>query len=86
MPQPILVPANKSRGGGHWSDDDFDVRLGNAEGKVVGRIFRAPQSPQGRSWFWAITVYVPQQPTQRGYAATRDEAKAAFKAAWKRGG
>ena len=30
-----------SRGGGHWSPDDFDVRLGDAGGKVIGRIFRA---------------------------------------------
>ena len=24
-----LVRANKSRGGGHWSDDDYDVREGS---------------------------------------------------------
>jgi hypothetical protein len=78
----VLVRASVSRSSGKWSDDDFDVWDGNA--KVVGRIFRVPQSPQGRSWFWTISVYVPQQPTQRGYAATREEALADFKAAWGR--
>ena len=28
-----LVRANKSRGGGHWSDDDYDVREGS---RVIG--------------------------------------------------
>jgi hypothetical protein len=73
-----------SRGGGHWSPDDFDVRLGDAGGKVIGRIFRAPQSPQDRPWFWTITERVPQWPTQRGYAATREDAMADFEAAWER--
>ena len=82
MSKLVLVPAKKSRSGGPWSDDDFDVRLGNAEGKVVGRIFRTPHSPPSRPWFWIITVYVPQQPTQRGYAATPEEAMASFRAAW----
>jgi hypothetical protein len=62
----ILVKASKSRGGGHWSEDDYDVRLGNTNGKVIGRIFRLPQSPQDRPWFWTITERVPQQPTERG--------------------
>jgi len=48
----------------------------------MGRIFRTPQSPPNRPWFWTITVYVPQQPTLRGYAATSEEAMAAFRAAW----
>src|SRR5450759_2873122 len=33
-----LVRANKSRGGGHWSDDDYDVRQGSGRGPVIGRI------------------------------------------------
>ena len=80
----VLVPANLSRGGGHWSDDDFDVRLGNAGGEVVGRNFRAPHSPQDRPWFWMITVRVPQQPTRRGYAATRKDAMVDFGVGWDR--
>src|SRR5262245_21399682 len=33
-----LVRANKGGGGDFWSDDDYDVRLGDAEGPVVGRV------------------------------------------------
>ena len=80
-PKLIFVHASKSRPRGQWSDDDYDVWDGNA--KVVGHIFRAPASPPGRSWFWIITVRFPQYPTLRGYAATREEAMAEFKRAWR---
>jgi hypothetical protein len=33
---------------------------------------------------WTITARVPQYPHDRGYTATREEAMAAFKAAWER--
>ncbi len=49
-----------------------------------GRIILAPQAPEGRHWFWTITTRVPQYPHDRGYAASREEAMAAFKAAWER--
>lgn len=78
----VLVRANKSRGGDHWSTDDFDVRLGDASGQVIGRIFHAPMAPKDRPWFWTITARLPQQPTDRGYAATREQAMAAFRLAW----
>jgi len=77
----FLVRANKSRGGGYWDADDFDVRLDNASGQVIGRIFRSPQSPQDRPWFWTISRF-PQKPTERGYARTREDAMAAFRLAW----
>jgi hypothetical protein len=80
--QLVLISANKSRNSRHWSSDDYDVRLGDAKGRVVGRIFLSPQSPKDRLWFWTITERVPQWPTDRGYAATRDEAMTAFKLAW----
>jgi hypothetical protein len=80
--QLVLVRASKSRGGGDWSDDDYDVRLGNTKGQVIGRIFFAPQSPPDRPWFWTITARFPQQPTERGYAATREQAMTAFRRAW----
>jgi hypothetical protein len=38
-----LVKARKSRGGDHWSPDDYNVR--DTHGKVVGRIMRHPQAP-----------------------------------------
>jgi hypothetical protein len=33
----VLVSARKSRGADHWDKDDYDVRLGDASGPVVGR-------------------------------------------------
>ena len=80
--QLLLVRASKSRGGDHWSADDFDVRLGSAQGEVIGRIFKAVMAPDERNWFWTITARVPQQPTERGYATTRDQAMTAFRLAW----
>jgi hypothetical protein len=77
-----LVKASNSRPEGGWADDDFDVRLGDASGQVIGRIFRAPQSPKDRPWFWTITARVPQQPTDRGYAGTREDAMENFESAW----
>src|SRR5262249_58847643 len=47
---------SKSRGADHWSKDDYDVRLDDARGPVVGRIMRHPQAPQGQPWFWTITA------------------------------
>ena len=78
----VLVRANLSRPRGKWPDDVYDVWDGAA--KVVGHILSAPQSPQDRPWFWAVTNRAPQQPTQRGYAASREAAMAEFRAAWER--
>ena len=75
----ILKSASKSRPSGQWSDDDYDVFDGN---QLIGRIMLHPQAPTGRPWFWTITAQVPQYPHDRGYAATREEAMAAFKSAW----
>ena len=74
-----LVRANKNRGGG---DDDFDVRDGD---RVIGRIVRHPQAPNEAPWFWAITAesHKPSL-TDRGYAASREDAMAQFKTQWSR--
>ena len=50
-------------------------------GRVIGRIFMAPQGPEGQPWFWTITD--PEQAPSihnRGYSATREQAMADFKA------
>jgi hypothetical protein len=36
-----LVRANKSRGGGYWSDDDYNVR--DEGNRVIGRVMLHPQ-------------------------------------------
>jgi hypothetical protein len=76
----ILVHASKSRPKSQYSDDDYDVWDGNA--KAVGRIFRATVTPPGRPWFWTITERALQRPTDLGYAASCEEAMAAFEQAW----
>jgi len=43
-----------------------------------------PQAPQGQPRFWTNWARAPQYQCDRGYAATREEAMAAFKFAWLR--
>ena len=54
--QLFLVSERKSRVGDHWDKDDYDVRLGDASGAVVGRIMRHQQAPEEQPWFWTITA------------------------------
>ena len=35
----------------YWDNDDYDVRLGDASGQVIGRIFRQPRAPMEQPWF-----------------------------------
>ena len=78
----FLVDANTSRGG-KWNADDYDVRLGSAEGRVVGRIFKPPTAKPEEPWFWTITdLDIKRRLPDRGYAATRESAMAAFRSGY----
>jgi len=64
----------------HYPKDDYAVLDG---GRVIGRIVRQTQPPEGRPWFWSITAPdIPPSLDKRDYSATREEAMAALKARW----
>jgi hypothetical protein len=55
----LLVSARKSRGSNHLDKDDYDVRCGDIEGPVVGRIFWSTVAPTTTPWFWTIIKLKP---------------------------
>ena len=57
--------------------DSFAVFDGE---RCVGHIMLTPQSPQGKPWFWTIFRGAPGV-SDRGYAATREQAIAALEGA-----
>jgi hypothetical protein len=61
--------------------DDYDVI---DDTRAIGRIFRSSSAPTDRPWMWTITgaVVAPRLPSH-GFAATLDDAKAAFAATWR---
>ncbi len=77
MAQLILKRASASRPSGEWNDEDYDV---GADGVIVGRIMKAAAVPVGQSWMWTLAFghHEDRMPTH-GYAATREEAMAAFR-------
>ena len=76
-----LVHANKSRGGGFWSDDDYDVR--DEGNQVIGRIVLHPQAPKDQPRFWTITAREAKPSIHnKGYAASREQTMADFKMRW----
>ena len=83
MPQQlILKSASKGRPSGEWNEDDYDVV---ADGLVVGRIMKAAAVPVGMSWMWTLGYgYREDRTPIHGYAATREDAMAAFSKSWRR--
>ena len=69
---------------GHWVDDDYNVYDGE---RIVGRIFRAEAGhPAETPWMWTILFHERRPPgPHQGFAVSREEAMAAFKASWERG-
>jgi hypothetical protein len=69
--------------GGEWNDD-YDVFDGE---HCVGRVYQVNDCPGRESWFWGVSFGLIRRKCY-GYAATLDEAKAAFRTeyeAWKGG-
>jgi hypothetical protein len=50
--------------------------------RPIGRILWTHAASRETPWFWTVTARIPNYPNDRGYAATREEAMAAFKSAW----
>ena len=78
----ILKRAKFSRPSGQWQDEDYDVI---ADGEVVGRILEegSPFDPPDLRWTWSITsIWPATRGVTNGTAATLDEAKLEFRAAW----
>jgi hypothetical protein len=81
-PTRFLRHASK-RSSGTWGPDDWDVI--DAHGRDIGRIFKASGGvPEDRPWQWTITgaVVAPRLPSH-GFAASREEAMAAFAGTWR---
>jgi hypothetical protein len=58
--------------------EDYEVI--DADGLVIGRIFKATKSPPGISWMWTLDYgdHDDGRTLTHGYAATREAAMAAF--------
>ena len=76
----VLVNATNDSPGAKRSHHDYDIW--DDKGKIVGRVFRAANAPKDQPWFWIGTERGARMPTDRGYAATREDAMAAFRRVW----
>ena len=78
----ILKRATASRPSGEWDDDDYDVL---EDGAVVGRIMKTAAAPVETPWMWTLAFgYHEDRSPTHGYAATREDAMAAFAKSWRR--
>ena len=73
----MLKRTFENRWSGDRSDDDYDVVRGD---RTVGRIFLAAAAPKATPWMWSI--YLADGPENQGFAATRMDAMAKFRARW----
>jgi hypothetical protein len=58
-----------------WGQNDYDVM---EDGMIVGRIFLDAVGPKDRPWMWTSGHNRQIRRAAHGYAATREEAIAAF--------
>lgn len=79
-----LIPANESRIGGDWSDDDFDV-VAVDSGEAVGRIYARLASGGGQNWWWGLAFPYTLNAWQPyyGISESKDAAKRAFAERWR---
>src|SRR5262249_5106297 len=78
----VLKRASASRSSVPWRDDDYGV-LG--DGVIVGRGFLSLVAPTDTAGLWSLThAHVSNRRPTHGYAATREEAMAAFAKSWRR--
>ena len=54
-----------------YSEDSFALFEGD---RCVGHVLRTSHAPEGKSWFWTIFTGGVADTTDRGYAATREQA------------
>jgi hypothetical protein len=78
----LLRRASQHRAGAEGADD-YDVV--GADGLIIGRIFKATQSPEGTPWMWTLAYgqHEDRTPTH-GYEPTREAAMRAFAKSWER--